>query len=175
MPGFEPGSEAWEASVLTAGLQSQRRGIMFLIFHSWFRFLPFSIPFDRRRVISPTERSIPRRHVFYSISLLDVPSDSWSRGYDVALTRRRSPVQFRPGPPCFQILCISCHCPSIRGSFYIHEMHGWIIHPWPRAVSSSLQFLRPRYVPANFPFYESIFSRSQPSCGPMFGLYQIDI
>ena len=99
LPGFEPGSEAWEASVLTAGLQSQRRGIMFLIFHSWFRFLPFSIPFDRRRVISPTERSIPRRHVFYSISLLDVPSDSWSRGYDVALTRRRSPVQFRPGPP----------------------------------------------------------------------------
>lgn len=22
----------------------------------------------------------------------------WSRGYDVALTTRRSPVQFRPGP-----------------------------------------------------------------------------
>lgn len=27
-----------------------------------------------------------------------VPQGSWSRGYDGALTRRRSPVQFRPGP-----------------------------------------------------------------------------
>ena len=28
-------------------------------------------------------------------------SGPWSRGYDVALTLRRSPVQIRPGPPSF--------------------------------------------------------------------------
>ena len=28
-------------------------------------------------------------------------SGPWSRGYDVALTWRRSPVQIRPGPPSF--------------------------------------------------------------------------
>ncbi len=32
---------------------------------------------------------------------------SWSRGYDVALTWRRSPVQIRPGPPAFPKLSVS--------------------------------------------------------------------
>ena len=32
-------------------------------------------------------------------------SDPWSRGYDVALTLRRSPVQIRPGPPSLLIPC----------------------------------------------------------------------
>lgn len=30
---------------------------------------------------------------------IDPATDSWSRGYDVAFTRRRSPVQIRLGPP----------------------------------------------------------------------------
>lgn len=34
----------------------------------------------------------------------------WSSGYDVALTTRRSPVQFRPGPLLF------FHCFYLRGT-----------------------------------------------------------
>ena len=33
-----------------------------------------------------------------SLNIGKIPQGSWSRGYDGALTRRRSPVQFRPGP-----------------------------------------------------------------------------
>lgn len=61
-----------------------------LVFHTCFRAI-IGHPLSYRRV--------PDVMSFYTICSLDVISDSWSRGYDVALTRRRSPVQFRPGPP----------------------------------------------------------------------------
>ena len=43
---------------------------------------------------------------------------SWSRGYDVALTWQRSPVQFWPSPPCNQHLVIFIYLLSSKGLMF---------------------------------------------------------
>ena len=42
---------------------------------------------------------LPHLKKFMYCKSIAQTSDPWSRGYDVALTLRRSPVQIRPGPP----------------------------------------------------------------------------
>lgn len=57
------------------------------------------IPWFHRKYLS--KRS--EKHLKHWMMSLYQSSGQWSSGYDVALTTRRSPVQFRPGPlPSFR-------------------------------------------------------------------------
>lgn len=78
MPGIEPGSDAWEAPVLTVRLHSQRTGYP---------------------VIHIINFMLQKFNIFILSLLFAAILGLWSSGYDVAFTRRRPPVRSRPGLP----------------------------------------------------------------------------
>lgn len=84
-------------------------------------FLRFSFhpsPFSDIRGHVSTTIPIALRYRWFASLLLNIVSvlgdstDSWSRGYDVAFTRRRSPVQIRLGPPYLLNIPITVSHPS---------------------------------------------------------------
>ena len=88
-------------------------------------FLRFSFhpsPFSDIRGYVSTTIPIALRYRWFASLLLNIVSvlgdstDSWSRGYDVAFTRRRSPVQIRLGPPYLLNIPITVSHPS-RNSY----------------------------------------------------------
>ena len=92
------------------------------------------------------------------VSVLGDSTDSWSRGYDVAFTRRRSPVQIRLGPPSL-ILLISAsvlvgtliapdpnHRPSWQWTYPISRRPKRVASTRKRSCSSSRA--RRRTIPA---------------------------